>query len=173
MNHLINKGRAKPIKISKAFDECLSLLLEELRLAIQWNRPCILLAVQPSHAGPNTAALALEKKLKKISQKIVHVNFKDDQFDISILTGLFPPQGDVIFFFSHLSQHHQEDDGMDIYRSLNLYRETFIENQIRAIFWLNTEEAADLPRCAPDFWVFRHRVVEFAPSRRPRLKPAD
>lgn len=160
----------KPVKISKTFQESLSLLLEELRLAIQWNRPSILLAVQSSRAGQIVAEAALEKKLKRLSQKVVHINLSKNQLDISILAAVSSSPQNIIYFFSHLNHRNRENSERKIYRSLNLYRETFIENNIRAIFWLNKNEAADLPRYAPDFWVFRHRVVEFASPRRSQMK---
>ena len=30
------------------------------------------------------------------------------------------------------------------------------------MFWLTLSEASNLPKFAPDFWAFRHRVIEFA-----------
>ena len=159
-----------PVKISKSVQEGLSLLLEELRLSIQWNRPSILLAVQSSRAGQIAAEMALEKKLKRLSQKIVHVNLSENPFDISVLAAVSPSPQNIIYFFSHLDQRNRENSEKRVYRSLNLYREIFIENNIRAIFWLNKNEAADLPRYAPDFWVFRHRVVEFASKRQSQMK---
>jgi tetratricopeptide (TPR) repeat protein len=40
-----------------------------------------------------------------------------------------------------------------------------VENQIKVVFWLTPSEAANLPRFAPDFWSFRHRVIEFIARR--------
>ncbi|MEJ5223779.1 MAG: tetratricopeptide repeat protein [Anaerolineales bacterium] len=47
------------------------------------------------------------------------------------------------------------------YKPLNIRREILVESRIRAIFWLTEREAIDLARQAPDFWAFRHRVVDF------------
>ena len=35
-----------------------------------------------------------------------------------------------------------------------------MEEKIRAVFWLTAVESRGLPRFAPDFWAFRHRVIE-------------
>ena len=35
------------------------------------------------------------------------------------------------------------------------------------MFWLTPWKAPILPRLAPDFWAFRHRVVEFVSQRSP------
>jgi tetratricopeptide (TPR) repeat protein len=40
-------------------------------------------------------------------------------------------------------------------------REYFVDYTIRAIIWLTKGEAIELSRHAPDFWAFRHRVVDF------------
>jgi tetratricopeptide (TPR) repeat protein len=40
-----------------------------------------------------------------------------------------------------------------------------VERAIKAVFWLTVNEAANIPRFAPDFWAFRHRVVEFISQR--------
>ncbi|MCJ7435298.1 MAG: tetratricopeptide repeat protein, partial [Anaerolineales bacterium] len=62
-------------------------------------------------------------------------------------------------------------DGNDAYQALNLYRETLVEKRIRVVFWLTEKEASNLPRFAPDFWAFRHRVIEFASSRASKNVP--
>jgi tetratricopeptide (TPR) repeat protein len=51
--------------------------------------------------------------------------------------------------------------GANAYRALNIRRELLVDHQLRAIFWLTGAEARELSRHAPDFWAFRHRVVEF------------
>jgi predicted Zn-dependent protease len=42
-----------------------------------------------------------------------------------------------------------------------MHREYLIEGNIRAIFWLTKNELKQLTRFSPDFWAFRHKVVEF------------
>lgn len=162
------RNKTTSLKISKAMDEGLSILLEEIELAIEWNRPGILLTVQKSNPAKSKAETMLEKKLKKISQKVMHVRLDDESPDFPRLLSQSPAQEDLIYFFSHLEP--REGDRKDVYRALNLYRETFIEKRVRAVFWLSEVEAADMVRFAPDFWAFRHRVVEFAPQRGPRKK---
>jgi tetratricopeptide (TPR) repeat protein len=51
--------------------------------------------------------------------------------------------------------------GFNAYRALNMRREFFVDNEMRIVLWLTKKEASNLPRHAPDFWAFRHRVVEF------------
>jgi tetratricopeptide (TPR) repeat protein len=65
-----------------------------------------------------------------------------------------------VFFVSGLKWGGGED-GLNAYRALNLRRELFIERGLRVVFWLTEGEAVALAQHAPDFWAFRHRVVEF------------
>jgi tetratricopeptide (TPR) repeat protein len=51
------------------------------------------------------------------------------------------------------------------YRALNMRRELLVDYDIRALFWLNKAESRSLSRIAPDFWAFRHRVIDFSPAR--------
>jgi tetratricopeptide (TPR) repeat protein len=52
-----------------------------------------------------------------------------------------------------------------LYDGLNLYRELIVEQNLRVIFWLTTEEAVLLSQRSPDLWAFRHHTVEFNSSR--------
>jgi tetratricopeptide (TPR) repeat protein len=53
---------------------------------------------------------------------------------------------------------------------LNLHRETLIEQKVKAVFLLTMREASNLPSYAPDFWAFRHRVLEFGSPHAPNQK---
>jgi tetratricopeptide (TPR) repeat protein len=75
-----------------------------------------------------------------------------------------PLSDQTVFFVSNIDWGGGED-GKAAYRALNLYRELLVENRIKAVFWLTPNEAANLPRYAPDFWAFRHRYLEFASPR--------
>ena len=79
----------------------------------------------------------------------------------------------VVFFVEGLRWGSGQAD-VHAYQTLNNHREFFIENQIRVVFWLTEKEAIDLAHFAPDYWAFRHRViefVEFAPARS-NLRPS-
>ena len=69
---------------------------------------------------------------------------------------------EIVFFVSEISNADGITSGK-IYGALNLHRELLVEQRIRVIFWLTEAEAAQLPHRAPDFWAFRHRVIEFDP----------
>ena len=149
------------------FEENIDILFEELELAANWGRPSILIAVHKSKFGQDKAEKALESKLNKSGQDVRRVSVNNEHSDVPhlILEASSPDKS--VFYVSNIDWGNGED-GKDAYRALNMYRELLVENHIRAVFWLTVNEAANLPRHAPDFWSFRHRVVEFASQRTPK-----
>ena len=148
----------------KSFEENIGLLYEELELAIKWERPSILLAIYKSKLGQDKADKALEEKLIKLGRSITRIVVNNERPDVphSILATSASDQ--AIFFVSNIDWGGG-NDGKDAYRALNIYRELIVENQIKVVLWLTPAEAANLPRYAPDFWAFRHRVIEFPAQR--------
>jgi tetratricopeptide (TPR) repeat protein len=145
-------------KPGKALEDGLSILLDEIQLAITWKRPSILFAVTKSTLRQEKLEDVLQKKLSNFRQKVVKLkpgdsaNFLRDIFQIS-------DSQNIIFYVQGLGKQKE------IYHGLNIYRETFVEKQIKIVFWLTEDEIYNLPRLAPDFWAFRHRVVEFSSGR--------
>ena len=146
---------------SKSFDENIRTLSGELELAIRWRRPSILLAICKSKPSQNKAETALERWAEKFGQGIGNIIVNEKSPDVAQLILENGHVDQSIFFVSNLDQGGG-DDGKNAYRTLNLYRELFIERGVRCVFWLTLSEASNLPKFAPDFWAFRHRVVEFA-----------
>jgi tetratricopeptide (TPR) repeat protein len=147
-----------------SFEENIELLFEELELAIKWERPSILLAVHKSKLGQDRAGKALEGKLAKLGKSITHIIVNNEHPDVPHSIVAASAVDRSVFFVSNIDWGGGTD-GKDAYRALNIYRELFVENKIKAVFWLTPGEAANLPRFAPDFWAFRHRVIEFTAQR--------
>lgn len=150
-------------KFSKARAEGVSVLLDEIRLALEWNRPSILLAVQKNKRPLSKAEIVLEESLRCLNHDVIRVDLCKQLSVFPRLLFWSPASRQPVFFFSRLEC--EAGGGKDVYRALNLHRETLIEQHTCGVFWLSSEEAASLVRFAPDFWAFRHRVVEFAPER--------
>jgi len=151
------------LKSGKSFDENILTLSGELELAIRWKRPSLLLVICKSKLSQNRAEKALEKSIRKLGQGIVRINVDAGHPDAARLILEGGGLDRSIFFVSNLDRGGG-DDGKNAYRALNIYRETFVDQAVRCVFWLTLSEASNLPKCAPDFWAFRHRVVEFASS---------
>ena len=158
---------SKP-ELDEPFAERVDLLFRELERAIRHDRPSILLAIFSSAYVLAEAQAELIKKLSGLNQAVefyLPVSEKDADIPLRLLQ--YPNRERAVFFISGL-QWGGGPDGRDAYRALNFRREYFVEYRIRAVFWLTEQEAIDLPNYAPDFWAFRHRVVEFVetPSAR-------
>jgi Flp pilus assembly protein TadD len=149
---------------SKGFKEGIESLRDEIQLAFQWNRPSILVAVHNSRPGQTEAQQALEQEIVRLNKRVkyIRVDAKNPDIISNISSDLHA--GEMVFFISGLD-NSDEISARDIYQALNIRRENLVENNVRVVFWLTESEAADLPHHAPDFWAFRHRVVEFAPKR--------
>ena len=148
---------------SKSFREGIDILMDELTLALQWQRPSILLAVHKSKAGQAKAQETLKREIIKKNKNVKRVKISGTAPDVIKILCKTPDHDELVFFVSGIGIETGKKSG-DVYRALNMHREWLVEEQIRVIFWLTNSEAAHLPHHAPDFWAFRHRVVEF-PSR--------
>lgn len=155
------------------FQENLQILLDELRLANQWGTASILLTVHKSIFSQEKSRLALQKSLEKEGNSVIgiEINKVGDEFVNSMLE--LRKERNFVFFISSVEQIGEKND-QDTYRILNIHRETFVEHGIRVVFFLTEREAANLPTHAPDFWAFRHRVLEFSSPRAeiPEAPPA-
>lgn len=147
-----------------SFTENIGVLFEELKLAMQWNRPSILLAICNSRSGKIKAENDLKNKLTETGFDVVRIEVNSHSSLVSHQIVKSSNSEQVVFFVTNLSWG-SGPDGKDAYRDLNMTREALVENHIKAVFWLTRKEASDLPASAPDFWAFRHRVVEFAVPR--------
>ncbi len=144
-------------------DEPLGLILEELKLAIRWGRPSIVLVVYVAEAIRQQAEVFLERQLCAIGQRVQHLEVSPEQDDVAWRLAQRSDREQTVFFVSGLRWGGGRNGG-NAYRALNLRRELFVEYGLRVVFWLTTQEAAELPRRAPDFWAFRHRVIELPGS---------
>lgn len=155
-------------KSSRAADEHLAILLDEICSAVAWNRPSILVAVHHSRSKQGWAIATLEGMLGELPMEVEHVKISWDQSSIlpNILQSLESER--TVYFVQGLG------DQRKIHNELNLHREKIIENCLKIVFWLSVQELAALSHRAPDFWAFRHRVVEFPayPGSRQNRLPA-
>jgi tetratricopeptide (TPR) repeat protein len=147
-------------------EDHLSSLFEELQLASKWNRPSILLAAYRSKLVLIATQIALEKKLRKIKQAVYLLQVNIDNSDIPLFLSQYPDRERTVFFVTGL-MNGDGPQGLNAYRALNIRRELLVEHHIRAVFWVNEQEAATLPTLALDFWSFRHRMVELSDQSTP------
>jgi len=142
------------------------MLFEELELAVRWERPSILVAVYESEFVREEAQSLLAGRLSALGQQVSAFRVDAQNFDVPLALAGDPQREHRVFFVSGIRWGGGKG-GFEAYRALNLHREYFVEEKIRAVLWLTRSEANALPHRAPDFWAFRHRVIEFLdPSAR-------
>jgi len=152
---------------TEPFEDRIDILFRELELAIKWQCPSVLLSIYSSEYVRADADIALENRLHELGQSVHHIKVKgQDDADVSLMISELADLSNVVFFVDGLRWGGGEED-FNAYRTLNNRREFFIENQVRIIFWLTENEAVDLAHYAPDYWAFRHRVIEFVDSPKP------
>ncbi len=157
---------------TEPFEDRVDILYHELELATKWQCPSLLLAIYSSEYVHSDAQQALENRLVGLGQKAHHVVVKgQEDADIPLLISEVANLKDAVIFVEGLRWGGEADD-FSAYRCLNKHREFFIENRVRVVFWLTETEAIHLAHHAPDYWTFRHRVIEFVDSPRPeQLSP--
>ncbi len=151
----------------ESFEKRVAILFEELNLAIQWQRPSILLVIYDSEFVRKEAEQALTRQLSDLGQNICHLQVNKKQFDVPRILSNDPNRENTVYFITGLKWGGGRG-GYNAYRALNLRRENFVDHLIRVVFWLTKTEGTALPKHAPDFWAFRHRVIEFVEIPVPR-----
>ena len=149
-------------KTGKVMEDCMNILLEEIRQAVAWSRPSILVAVHKSKNDQTSAVAVMEHRFGEASMKVVSLTPVGETRNIFHTMAAQWNSQETIFFVHGLGQYPQT------YAGLNMYRESIVENKIKVIFWLTLDEMVLLSRLAPDFWAFRHRVIEFPTGRNSR-----
>jgi tetratricopeptide (TPR) repeat protein len=143
-----------------AFEDRVNIVLDELLLGIQWERPSLIVIVYRSEHIKNTVQAIFVKSLGEARQAVLHYSVDKAHYDIPLELLDHPKRKDAVFFVSGLRWGGGRGYS-NAYRALNMHREYLVEGNIRAIFWLTKKEAKQLARFSPDFWAFRHKVVEF------------
>lgn len=145
--------------LRESLEEREDILYDELELAIKWDRPSILIAVYESEYTRSEIGKKLEARLSSLGQEVLHFHIDEKLFDVPMILVQNPDHERTVYFITGLKWGGGKG-GNNAYRALNMRREFFVDNQMRVVLWLTRSEAAHLPRQAPDFWAFRHRVVE-------------
>ncbi len=148
---------------TNTFDERVEIIVKELELAIQWNRPAALLVVYNSEYVRADAETALENYLIEQGQRIIHLQM-DEMPTLNLVSYLqdFPSAANHVFFIDGLSAMQR-----NTLVNLGHHKDILINKQIRIVFWMTPNTLSELGSIAPDFWEFRQRVIEFADTPNP------
>lgn len=142
------------------FEERVNIILDELFLGIHWDRPSLIVVVYRSEHIKNRVQAIMGKSLGESGQTVFNYVVDKSHYDIPVELLNHPKHKRGVYFVSGLRWGGGRGYSNAL-RALNMHREYFVEGNIRVIFWLTIIEAKQLARFAPDFWAFRHKVVEF------------
>jgi tetratricopeptide (TPR) repeat protein len=143
-----------------ALEDRLRSLVDELKMAIQWGRPSILIASYRSEKVKQSLQQKIAQDLEFFAQQFVVLEVDRHTFDLPILLRDHPAREHAVFFISGFRWGGGRAH-LNCFRALNMHREYLVEGRVRSIFWATSYELRQLPRHAPDFWAFRHQTMEF------------
>ena len=143
-----------------SFENRVTIVLDELSLGIQWDRACLIVLVYRSEQVRNRVQAMLAKSLGESGEAVLIYSVDKYHYDIPLELLNHPKRKRAVFFVSGLCWGGGRGYS-NAYRALNMHREYLVEGNIKAIFWLTINEAKQLARFSPDFWAFRHKVIEF------------
>jgi tetratricopeptide (TPR) repeat protein len=141
-------------------------LFWELKQSLAFDQASILLAVYRSEFVRADVEAELTQRLRELGQRTERVYINEQNHDLPMALRSRADRATTVFFVSGV-RFGGGRDGQNAYRALNIRREYFVEYGLRMVLWLTEEEERLLPRYAPDFWAFRHRVVTFFDEPRP------
>ena len=144
----------------ESFEDRVETLFKELEFAFQWQRPSILLASYEKEDTRRKVNFSLEQRLLAINHPLKQIRVNENRYDIPLILSRRSDRQEVVYSIPHLSRGGGTE-GANAYRALNIRRELLVDYHIRVLFWLTRKESISLSRHAPDFWAFRHLVVEY------------
>ncbi|RLE29177.1 hypothetical protein DRJ27_05000, partial [Candidatus Acetothermia bacterium] len=165
---MTNKGSQEDLgKLSLPLEEGVRFLAGDLERGHRFDKAVLLFALYRAETTRAQAEAMLEAQLRRFGLKVrrVYITPEGDERDLPLWLRWHPPDGDTVIFVYDLRKAFP-----DALQYLNYRREIFVEERVRAVFWVLEEEARRLALEAPDFWAFRTQVLEFLevppPTRR-------
>ena len=165
---MANKGSQESLgKLSLPLEEGVRFLAGDLERGHRFDKAVLLFALYRAETTRAQAEAMLEAQLRRFGLKVrrVYITPEGDERDLPLWLRWHPPDGDTVIFVYDLRKAFP-----DALQYLNYRREIFVEERVRAVFWVLEEEARRLALEAPDFWAFRTQVLEFLevppPTRR-------
>jgi tetratricopeptide (TPR) repeat protein len=153
-----------PVPVPEAtasFEERIEILFHELDLAARWDRPSILFAIYKSESVRDEVNRKLGEALATISQNSYFIETKvDSGFDFLTQISQLPDLSKTVLFIDGF-HWNCGTEGVQVFTEFNKHREYFIDNNIRAIFWLFEDEVSEFATNATECWILRHRVIDF------------
>jgi tetratricopeptide (TPR) repeat protein len=153
----------KKMPRQSSFHQKIKSACAEIELAIRWHSPMIIPVLYTTSHVFTDAIKLIEEELGAFEQVLAPIELSSRQKNLVEPVQLNQTPN-TIFSVSGFDEAGGEDQA-DAYRFLNLHREYFIEKNTRLFLWLKPEEFQKMTLYAPDFWAFRHFILDFTKNR--------
>src|SRR6185369_15860855 len=102
-------SKTSPNFYSKSIKEGIASLMDEIKLAFQWSRPSILVAVHSGSVGQEKARTQLSKEIEAAGLKVRNVEANKENLDLiqSILKS--PQRAKTVFFVSGIGRNSESE----------------------------------------------------------------
>lgn len=152
---------------SALIDERTDILFREIELATRWERPSILFAIYRSDDVRDRVMKCLAQKLGTIHQNVQFMTLTDDEQVNSLNNADRLAEYSRSILFLDGFKNEDEQFRSQTFEQINRYREYFIDNSLRAVFWLLEQDVQRFAMRATECWYLRHRVIDFTDDARP------
>lgn len=143
------------------FEERVEILMDELELSIQWQRPCILMVAYISEYVRADFMSMLENSLIDLGQRIVSLHVDK----ANLWNETFDDAENTVFFVDGFNTELIEKK--DFRSTLNYFKDLFVEKKVRVLFWLTQKDASLIAQRAPEFWTARSHMIDLVESPKP------
>ena len=148
---------------NQTFTKKIKSICSEIDLASHWKTPIIIVVLYTNEHVLHDARDQLSNEYQTSQQNFVHIQLdRENPNLVPLLKNNDPTQ--TVFSVTGFEDAGGKDQA-DAYRFLNLHREHFILSNIRILLWLKPDEFQKMALYAPDFWAFRHIVLDFSENR--------
>ena len=142
-----------PPQGSTSFENQMEILMQELDLAIQWQRPCVILIAYGSEYVRADSVSILENFLMDRDQKIAWIHAGDSIVNsLGFWHKILDGAENVVFFLDGLTDLVYQRGLKGI---LSQHAYLFAEKNARLVFWLTYKEASTIAYEAPALWTER------------------
>ncbi len=155
----MNNNSSHVDEVEATFQERIDILFHELELAVKWDRPSILFAIYKSEQVRDEVNNLLSGKLASLSQKTNRI--RTDNFDFMKEIAGLPNLSQTVLLIEGFNWECGKE-GLSVLTEFNKHRDYFVDNHIRAIFWLYENELSEFTQDATECWILRQRVVDFS-----------
>ena len=135
----------------------------EIELALHWKTPIIIAVIYSTSHVLVDMKNVLTQEFSVLEKRFVPILLNEDNPNLVELIKDFDFAHSV-FSVTGLNNGGGQDQA-NAYRFLNYHREYFIENNVRLLLWLRPEEFQQMALFSPDFWAFRHSVIDLTRNR--------